>query len=186
MFTSKSPFVWLSISLTCCALALGLIPQLRSDAVLSAPAAFTQHPVADVALEASAITVELFDGSDVYKNVEQMPLFPGKDCGDITKYKKRKQCADLRMLDYVYDNIRYPKKAKDKGVQGMAVVRFVVEPYGAITDIKVVRDPGAGLGKAVTKVVKKMKEDGLRWEPALKKGKPVRFEYNLPVKFKLE
>lgn len=142
--------------------------------------------MADVVREASAITAAVPDGNEIYKVVKQMPLFPGKDCGDIAKYKVRKQCAEQAMLDYIYDNVRYPKKAKDKDVQGMAVVRFVVEPYGAIADIKVVRDPGAGLGKAAAKVVKKMKEDGLRWEPALRKGRPVRFEYNLPVKFKLE
>ena len=126
------------------------------------------------------------DSRKVYKIVDQMPLFPGNNCGDITDYKMRKQCADVAMLNYVYDNIRYSKKAKEKGVEGMAVVSFIVEPHGAISNIAVVRNPGAGLGKAAAKVIKKMREEGMRWEPGLRKGKPVRVQFNLPVKFKLE
>ncbi|MFK8164949.1 MAG: energy transducer TonB [Lewinella sp.] len=126
------------------------------------------------------------DGRKVHKVVDQMPLFPGHNCGDITNYKKRKACSDRAMLEYIYKNVRYPKRARDRNVSGMAVVSFVVEPHGAITDIKIVRDPGSGLGEAAAKTVRKMRKDNLRWEPGLHKGKPVAVQFNLPVKFKLE
>ena len=68
----------------------------------------------------------------------------------------------------------------------MAVVSFVVEKNGVITNIKVVRDPGMGTGEAAAKVIRYMKADNIRFEPALQRGKPVRVQFNLPVKFKLE
>lgn len=115
-----------------------------------------------------------------------MPLFPGRNCGELTNYKKRKKCSDRAMLEYIYKNVRYPKRARDRNVSGMAVVSFVVEPHGVITNIEVVRDPGSGLGEAAAKTVRKMRKDNLRWEPGLHKGKPVAVQFMLPVKFKLE
>lgn len=202
MHLSKSPYLWLSIAVTCCALALGLIPSLMPDAVLGEDNTLyeTPMPVASTAPQA-IITVpeikfneyadgfassDLPYGRDVYKVVKQMPLFPGKDCGDIFDYHKRAACSTRAMLKYIYANIKYPKKARERGTQGMAVVTFIVEPHGAITNIKIVRDPGDGLGKAVAKVVKKMRKDVLRWEPGLHRGKPVPVQMALPVKFKLE
>jgi TonB family protein len=126
------------------------------------------------------------DGRKVHKVVDQMPIFPGQNCGDLTDYKKRKKCSDRAMLEYIYKNVRYPKRARDRNVSGMAVVSFVVEPHGVISDIKIVRDPGSGLGEAAAKTVRKMRKDNLRWEPGLHKGKPVAVQFNLPVKFKLE
>lgn len=123
---------------------------------------------------------------EIFKVVDQMPLFPGKDCGDVWQYAKRKQCADRAMLDYVYQHIRYPKKARDLGIEGMAVIRFVVEPHGAITNVSIVRDPGAGTGEAAAKVIRDMQNTSMRWEPGLHKGKPVRVSFHLPVKFKLK
>ncbi len=123
---------------------------------------------------------------DVFKIVEQMPLFPGQKCGAMLDYKKRKECADRAMLNYVYSNIKYPKRARDKKITGMAVVSFIIEAHGAISTVKIVRDPGGGLGEAAAKVIRKMQQDNLRWEPGLQRGKPVAVQFNLPVKFKLE
>jgi len=195
MIISKSPYLWLGVSLTCCALALGFIPQMFPDSALTPDKVVTAK--SEVVMEAAADAISEEHRAahsenatpmkrEVYKIVDQMPIFAGKTCGDIMKYKKRKACADKAMLGYIYSNIRYPKKAKDKGVQGMAVVGFVVEAHGAISKIRIARDPGAGLGKAAQKVVKRMKEEGIRFEPGLRKGKPVAVEFMLPVKFKLE
>lgn len=207
MILPKSPYLWLSISVTCCAFALGLIPTIMPDALLAEvptslpePLYTTPMPVAtpvrsyfvvnlveeeytgDVIIPVDGLTTP---DRDVFKIVEQMPLFPGKGCGDIEPYKDRRKCAINGMLEYLYGNIKYPKEAKDLGVEGMAVVSFIIEPHGAITNIEIVRDPGAGLGQTAAGVVKKMRSDNLRWEPGLQKGKPVPVQYMLPVKFEL-
>lgn len=130
--------------------------------------------------------MDLNDDDEIFKIAEQMPLFPGANCGEIKKYAKRKACSDEALLSYVYGHIVYPKRAREHEVEGMAVVSFVVEKNGVITNIKVVRDPGMGTGEAAAKVIRYMKADNIRFEPALQRGKPVRVQFNLPVKFKLE
>ncbi len=59
---------------------------------------------------------------------------------------------------------------------------FVVEKDGSISDIKILRDPGYGLGKEVERVLKSMKK---KWSPGIVNGKPVRVRYTLPIIVKL-
>lgn len=127
--------------------------------------------------------------SDPYEDAfmsikEYMPLFPG--CESLESYNERKQCADKRLLTFIYENIQYPTKARDVGIEGMAVISFVVEKDGAVTEARIVRDPGGGTGTEALRVVKLMNDRGIQWEPGTQMDRPVRVQYNLPVKFKLE
>lgn len=187
-FPSKSPFFRLGIVLAF------LLPALAGGVfafnvlISPEPQANCLHSV-DKAATATPETLlpETYDKDrDVYKVVDQMPLFPGYDCGEVKRYRKRKVCADKAMLEYIYSHVRYPEKAREEGITGMAVVCFIVEKTGVVSNIEVVRDPGGGLGEAAAKVVRQMKADNLRWEVGLHKGKPVRVQFNLPVKFELE
>lgn len=98
----------------------------------------------------------------VYEEVEQMPLFPG--CGDKADqpYADRKRCADKAMLTYVYKNIRYPEAAQKAEAEGMAVVQFVVEADGRLSNLEIVRNPGSGLGEEALAVVERMNTQNIR------------------------
>lgn len=122
---------------------------------------------------------------EIFKVVEQMPRFPG--CEDIGGSEKDKEnCAKEKMLQYIYKNLKYPAIARENGVEGMTVLQFVVSETGAVKDIKVVRDIGAGCGDAAKKVVQAMNNLPQKWTPGKQRGRPVKVLYTLPVKFKLE
>jgi protein TonB len=121
---------------------------------------------------------------EIFKVVEDMPRFPG--CEDLPTKEERKQCADKKMLEFIYKNIKYPAIARENGVEGTAVVQFVVETDGSITDANVVRDPGAQTGAEALRVVNLMKEQGIQWIPGKQRGRAVRVQFNLPVRFRLE
>lgn len=120
---------------------------------------------------------------EIFKVVEEMPRFPG--CEDLPK-AERKACADKKMLEFIYKNIKYPAIARENGVEGTAVVQFVVEPDGTISKINAVRDPGAQTGAEAERVVRLMEKEGIKWIPGQQRGRPVRVQFNLPVKFRLE
>ena len=134
----------------------------------------------------STIMEESYKDREVFKVVEQMPLFPGPDCGAIDTYAERKECSERALIDYIYRSIEYPASASEKGKEGTAVVSFIVEPHGVMSDVKLVRDPGHGMGEAALTVIEQMKRDNTRWEPGLQKGQPVRVLFNMPIRFKQE
>ena len=122
---------------------------------------------------------------EIFKVVEENPRFPG--CEDVAGGKEEKEkCAKEKLLEFIYKNIKYPAIARENGIQGMCVVHFVVEKNGTITDVELVRDIGAGCGEEAVRVVGLMNEMGERWSPGKQRGQPVRVQYNLPVRFKLE
>jgi hypothetical protein len=57
----------------------------------------------------------------VYDVVEEMPQFPG---------------GIEKMMAYLTMNLRYPKEAEEKGLQGRVIANFVIEPDGSITNAK--------------------------------------------------
>ncbi len=116
----------------------------------------------------------------IHTEVEEMPRFPG--CEDQTG-DARKECSQMKLLQFIYTNIKYPEAARDAGTQGTAVVSFVVEKDGRITELKMLRSPGEGAFDAeVLRVTGEMP----KWIPGKHEGETVRVEYKLPVKFKLE
>ena len=112
-----------------------------------------------------------------------MPIFPG--CTE-TNYADLKQCADSKMLDFIYSNRVYPNKAYDNGTQGMAVVSFIVEADGCFSNIKVVRPVGDGIGEEAERIVKLMRAEGLNFEPGYDYEGTTRVKFNLPIKFRID
>ncbi|GGB83345.1 biopolymer transporter TonB [Flavobacterium suaedae] len=78
--------------------------------------------------------------------------------------------------NYVNRNFRIPDI--DQDMTARIYVSFVVEKDGSMTGIKVLRDPGYGLGKEAERVLRSMKK---KWSPGIQNGKPVRASYNLPI-----
>jgi TonB family protein len=120
------------------------------------------------------------DGDEILPISEISPNFPG--CEEIADDKERQSCANQKLLKFIYENIKYPAAARDIGIEGTVVVRFVVEKDGSITQAEVLRDSGGGLGDEALRVVQLMPA----WHPGRQHGRPVRVRFNLPVKFKLQ
>jgi TonB family protein len=116
----------------------------------------------------------------IYQIVDEMPMFPA--CDSLTKYEERQSCAAKAMLDFIYSNLKYTPISREGGVEGTAVISFIVEKDGTITNAKIIRDPGAGCGTEGLRLVNLFPN----FEPGKIDGKPVRFEWNLPIKFRLE
>lgn len=133
-------------------------------------------------LQGSATKVQQ---EEIFKVVEQMPRFPSEECEQIASEEEKRNCSEEALTQYLFDHLKYPKSAKDEGVEGMCVVQFVVEKDGSLSEIELLRDKGSGLGEESKRVVRKMNEDGIRWVAGVQRGRKVRVRFVLPVKFKL-
>lgn len=72
--------------------------------------------------------------------------------------------------------------AIEANIQGTAIISFVVEKDGNLSNIRVERAPDNLLSDEAMRVVSAMP----RWIPGNQGGRPFRVAFYLPVKFKLE
>ncbi|MCF8245697.1 MAG: energy transducer TonB [Saprospiraceae bacterium] len=119
----------------------------------------------------------LATSQDIYKVVENQPLFPG--CESETDRKLLNQCSKEKAEKFIQENLTYPPIAKANGIEGVVYVKFVVEKDGSITEAKVLRDIGAGCGQEALRIISLMPN----WIPGRQRGVPVRVQINMPVKF---
>ena len=98
--------------------------------------------------------------------LDKMPVFPG----GIDKFRQ-----------YIGNNFEKPEVDIDKTIT--LIVSFVIERDGAMSEIKVLRDPGYGLAKEAIRVFKSLKT---KWEPGILDGQKVRTAYSLPIAIKIE
>jgi protein TonB len=85
------------------------------------------------------------------------------------------------MYAYIQKNLKYPEKAKAEGIEGRVFVSFIIEKDGSISNVKILRGIGGGCEEAVVEMIKNMP----KWKPGKQRGKPVRFQFTLPIKFEL-
>ncbi len=78
---------------------------------------------------------------------------------------------------YLVKHLKYPETAKNKGVQGVVGVDFVVNETGEADRVVVTRSVGSGCDEESIKVVKNMP----KWIPAKLNGKPVKSSFHLDV-----
>lgn len=121
--------------------------------------------------------------AQVYKVVREMPLFPG--CTDLEDYPLQKRCAEEALNLFVERTLAYPEAARENRDQGVAVVSFVIEVDGCLSQLKVVRSISEELDEEALRIVREMMVNGYYWNPGRHEGKPVRVQWNLPVKFQL-
>ncbi len=107
------------------------------------------------------------DADKVYEEADQMPEFPG---------------GQSALKKYLSDNIKYPALAAEYGKQGTAIIQFVVNADGSISDVEVARSAGdSSLDKEAIRVVKSMP----KWNPGKKYGQNVKVRTKTNVAFRL-
>lgn len=122
---------------------------------------FTAEVVAKFALPDKVITAVTF------VVVEEMPQYPG---------------GDQALFNKIYENIKYPPEAKEQGIQGKVILRFVVTAEGKVADITVVRGVHPLLDEEAIRVLSGVAD----WTPGRQGGKPVDVYYSVPITFSLK
>lgn len=114
------------------------------------------------------------------------PRFPAPSCekkeGDL---KEIKACADQLFLNYCYQQLFYPVKARERNIEGMSVIGLVVNRRGVITDIRVLRSLRGGIDKESLRVTELMNELPIRWTVGYAGNEKVKVSYNLPLRYQL-
>ena len=96
-----------------------------------------------------------------------MPQFPG---------------GEEKFMSLIAHAIKYPREARKRNITGKVYVNFVIDKFGKIRDIKILRGIGGGCDEEVIRVLNLMPD----WTPGKIGGMTVNVYYNLPVNFSLK
>jgi TonB family protein len=90
-------------------------------------------------------------------------------------------------MDYMHtiieNNMVYPDAAFELNKSGVVYISFVVDQHGSMTDIKSIKPAGNGFDEEALRL---MNSFGRSWIPGRSKGKPVRVQYTIPLRFTLK
>jgi len=119
-------------------------------------------------------TVDALTTKEVAKDVpllfvQERPEFPG---------------GESALFEFLYQNLRYPREARENGIEGPVYVQFVIGRDGAIdpASIEVLSTPHVWLSREALRVIRQMP----RWKPGIQQGHPVPVYVQLPVRFTLK
>ena len=107
------------------------------------------------------------NATEVFEIVEQNPSFPG---------------GEVRLMEWLRKNMRYPQTAQENSIQGRVMVRFVITKDGSIVEPEIISPTHPLLDAEAMRVILSMP----KWEPGMHKGKPVRVRFTLPLTFRLQ
>lgn len=110
--------------------------------------------------------LDINQDGEPYTIVEQMPTYVG---GTDAMYK------------YIGENLKYPVKAQEAGIQGRITIRFVIKKTGEVADITIIRGVDPSLDSEAIRIVKEMP----KWNPGKQGGKEVDVYFTLPIVFRL-
>lgn len=103
------------------------------------------------------------------------------DCADLEDRNQRDQCTFSQMRKLVASKANYPAMAKDRGIQGVVRVGFLIDKDGSVSDVEIV--------ESVHKLLDDEAMRSIKLLPTFIPGKvgkhPVKVYYEMPVSFKI-
>ena len=143
-----------------------LIVPLALALVLSSNAQTIVNSAKKTAATKTKVASQPSKKNQVYNVVEKMPQYPG---------------GETALLNYINKNIKYPKTAQDRGIQGKVILRFVVNSIGKVEKAEILRSLDPACDKESLRVIKSLQN----FIPGEQKGKKVAVWYTLPITFKI-
>ena len=164
-----------------------------------------KHEDGSITINGKVVKKILLQGQEVYDDDDDDPVF------EVTEEPAQYPGGQAALMQFLAQNIRYPKIAAENGVQGRVLVQFVVEKDGSLSNFAVVKKSGDTITKnaqsgitvnalgSATEESKVPQEafDALnaeavrvlrempKWIPAKQRGQEVRMRYTLPITFRL-
>lgn len=122
----------------------------------------------------AVVAVEIDENDDAgstkrdgpYVTADVMPQFPG---------------GSRAMTKYFSQNYDYPKVARQMGIEGTVIMRFIVQPDGTLSDFHVIKGVKGGCSEEALRLIKNMP----RWTPGRHEGEAIPVYKVVPVHFKL-
>jgi protein TonB len=140
----------------------------------------------EITIDSHDFNIDINMGEDVEIPTVVLPNTPPKDDKadeilDFTEVQATFKGGMEKWTEYLKKSLTYPSQARRMGIEGVVLVRFVVNKDGSVQDVEVVRSLGGGCDEIAMKVVANSPE----WNPGKMGGKAVRSRMVMPIRFRL-
>lgn len=98
--------------------------------------------------------------------------------GEIEESPKYKNSYS-GLLQFIETNIQYPIKALEDSIEGIVYVSFIVDTNGSTSDHKILKGIREDIDNEALRVIKLL----IFEKPATLRGKPIKYEYLMPINF---
>lgn len=115
----------------------------------------------------SLVTIHQDEDDKIWTIVAKLPIYPG---------------GEYALNKFIRSNSTYPESAKENGIQGKVVVRFVINKNGKVDRPEICKSLNPACDKEAIRIVNLIKN----WTPAEVDGKKVSMYYTLPIKFQID
>ena len=165
-----------------------------------------KHENGSITVNGKAVKKILLQGQEVYNDDDDDPVF------EVTEEPAQYPGGQAALMQFLAQNIRYPKIAAENGVQGRVLVQFVIEKDGSLSNFAVVKKSGDTITKnaqsgitvnalgsateeskvpqeafdAINAEAVRVLREMPKWIPAKQRGQEVRMRYTLPITFRLQ
>ena len=113
------------------------------------------------------IVVKMCEGDSIL-NIES-PLYDGKPCEES-------------FLEYVGNNLTYPKEFAEAAIQGRVIVTFYIEKDSTLTNAEVIHSLHPLLDAEALRVINTAP---LKWTPGTINGEQSRIQLRFPILFRM-
>lgn len=114
---------------------------------------------------ASADSLDQASDKQVFYAVEEHAEFPG---------------GTAAMFKFIMKNLKYPKDAWAKGIEGKVFVKFIVDKEGNVSNVEIMK----GLSPSTDKEAIRLVSSFPKWSPGRQNGRAVKSQFILPIPFR--
>ena len=104
---------------------------------------------------------------DTFRKVEKLPTYKG---------------GSGAMIAFLKNNLKYPKEAKQNGIEGRVIVEFIVTTEGKVIGANVINEADSSLAKEAIRVVTLMQN---KWNPGKNGKENANTFMSLPITFQI-
>lgn len=112
-------------------------------------------------------------GDDLKVNLQEKP----NEIVAMPEIKAEYPGGSQAFIKYIFAHYKSPT---DEEINAKVFISFIIEKDGSLSEIKVIRDAGYGIGQELLRVIK----TSPKWNPAINNGKVVRSQYTFPISVK--
>ena len=122
----------------------------------------------------------------IYQSVDQPAIFPGcQNGGPFGDSFKAIDCSNMALSAYIQKELKYPIADYVEGKSGVVQLTYVIEKDGTLSNINVQKGISEKCNQAAINALNKMNKQEIRWKPAQLKGKKVRSQQMIRIRFSI-